>query len=45
LLKKEVIFKNNLETIFGKRPFKTEEVFQSEAESTGTTYKKKDEEE
>tara|TARA_B110000003_G_scaffold262603_1_gene285398 strand:+ start:2227 stop:4200 length:1974 start_codon:yes stop_codon:yes gene_type:complete len=45
LLKKEVIFKNNLETIFGKRPFKTEEVFQSEAESTGTTDKKKDEEE
>ena len=45
LLKKEVIFKNNLETNFGKRPFKTEEVFQSEAESTGTTYKKKDEEE
>ena len=44
LLKKEVIFKNNLETIFGKRPFKTEEVFQSEAESTGTD-KKKDEEE
>ena len=43
LLKKEVIFKNNLETIFGKRPFKTEEVFQSEAESTGTTDKKKDE--
>ena len=45
LLKKEVIFKNNLETIFGKRTFKTEEVFQSEAESTGTTDKKKDEEE
>ncbi|MDG1015165.1 MAG: ATP-dependent zinc metalloprotease FtsH [Flavobacteriaceae bacterium] len=44
LLKKEVIFKNNLEAIFGKRPFETDEVFQSEAEST-VTNKKKDEEE
>ena len=44
LLKKEVIFKDNLETIFGKRPFKIEEVFQPEVESTDTD-KKKDEEE
>ena len=44
LLKEEVIFKDNLETIFGKRPFKIEEVFQPEVESTDTD-KKKDEEE
>jgi cell division protease FtsH len=44
LLKKEVIFKDNLETIFGKRPFKIEEVFQPEAEAMDSD-KKKDEEE
>ncbi|MBT4916019.1 MAG: ATP-dependent zinc metalloprotease FtsH [Formosa sp.] len=44
LLKEEVIFKDNLETIFGKRPFQEEEVIQSKTEVTSTD-KKKDEEE
>ena len=44
LLKEEVIFKDNLETIFGKRPFQEEEVIQSKTEATSTD-KKKDEEE
>ena len=44
LLKEEVIFKDNLETIFGKRPFQKEDVIQPAKEIT-VDEKKIDEEE
>ena len=34
LLEKEVIFKNDLETIFGKRPFETTEDEDTDTEET-----------
>ncbi len=39
LLKEEVIFKDNLETIFGKRPFQIEEVIQPTIKLTDTNDK------
>ena len=44
LLKEEVIFKDNLETIFGKRPFKVEEIIQPTIEVTDTDEKNDEEE-
>ena len=44
LLKEEVIFKDNLETIFGKRPFKVEEIIQPTIEVTDTDDKNDEEE-
>jgi cell division protease FtsH len=44
LLKEEVIFKDNLENIFGKRPFKKEEAIEPKKEIT-LKDEKKDEEE
>ena len=44
LLKEEVIFKDNLESIFGKRPFQVEEVIQPIIEITETEEKNDEEE-
>ena len=44
LLKEEVIFKDNLETIFGKRPFQVEEVIHPTIEVTDIDEKKDEEE-
>jgi cell division protease FtsH len=45
LLKEEVIFKDNLETIFGKRPFQVEEVIQPTIKVTDIDEKEEEEEE